>query len=396
MTALVTGTAPIELGHARRLGGGTWTEAGELPVAVNWQAPDENAVVLADGRVLVSGGQDTNFAAVANCAVFEPSTGIWSTTGSLVTARSAHSTTLLADGTVLIVGGLTRTVRPSDMAPSERYDPVTGTWSPASESSPARAAHSATRLADGRVLVAGGYTERGQTFASAATAEIYDPIAHTWTSTTPMNDARDSHQAVLLRDGRVLVIGGTVSTGDGTYAGLALCEIFDPHSGTWTATGSMARPRWNNTATVLADGAVLVTGGGWSGMVAGWVYNTHGDWTTERFDPATGIWTRDDDLSCVRVWHRAVPLHDGRVLIVGGGNGPAMRVGYRSCALYDPHTRSWRPAAGLHTGRWGFAAVALADGRVLVSGGVDDIDQSKNTWNLTNTTEIFTPPEGTR
>ncbi|WP_063043906.1 Kelch repeat-containing protein [Nocardia pseudovaccinii] len=375
-------------------GGGAWSAAGRLPVAVNLQAPDDNAVVLNDGRVLLVGGTDATFAPVPTCAVFDPVARVWTMTGSLAAPRHTHSTTLLADGTVLAVGGLAS--GPPGLATAERYNPIAGSWSPAGEFAVGRAAHTATRLADGRVLVAGGYSLRQGTFASTAEAAIYDPVGDTWTATKPMNEARDTHRAVLLRDGRVLVIGGASAVGAGSYTGLALCEIFDPHTGAWTPTGSMARPRWNNTATVLADGTVLVTGGGWSGMVSGWVYNAHGDWTTERFDPATGRWTRDADLPNARLWHRAVPLHDGRVLVVGGGSAPALAVGYRSCALYDPRTRGWRRAAGLRTGRWAFAAVPLLDGRVLVTGGVDDLDQSKNIWNLTDTTELYTPPEGTR
>ncbi|MFI6996944.1 kelch repeat-containing protein [Nocardia sp. NPDC050175] len=377
--------------------GGTWTSVKDAPVAVNWQGADDNAVLLADGRVLVAGGQEVGFRSSPASAVFDPGPGSWTATGPLRTGRSGHTLTLLPDGTVLATGGLpTPEVSPAGLATAERFDPKTRTWGPASPNpmSAERAAHTATLLADGRVLLAGGYATRANVESTTDSAEIYDPIAKTWTPTAPMNEARSVHTAVLLHDGRVLVIGGTVSVGRGHYTALAFCEVFDPVTGTWTPTGSMARPRFDNTATVLTDGTVLVTGGGWRGWIADWVFNAHNDWTTERYNPTSGTWSRDADLSCARLYHRAVLLRDGRVLVLGGVDASNMSTGFRSTALYDPLTRQWSPAAGLATGRWAFGALALADGRVLVTGGVEHLDWSATDWRLTVSTEIYTPPKG--
>ncbi|MFC9439761.1 Kelch repeat-containing protein [Nocardia sp. NPDC057030] len=374
---------------------GVWRSAKDAPVAVNWQGMGDNPVQLADGRVLIAGGQGTNFGSVSACAVFDPGPGTWTTTGPLTEARSGHTLTRLPDGTVLATGGYPMPQNTfAGLATAERFDPIAGKWISAGSMSVGRTAHSATLLADGRVLVAGGYADRSGTSGTTATAEIYDPDAKTWTKIKPMNDARSVHQAVLLLDGRVLVIGGTADVGSGTYTDLAFCEIFDPATGEWTPTGSTARPRFDNTATVLLDGTVLVTGGGWPGWVAGWAFNTGSDWTTERYNPATGVWTRDTDLSCARLYHRAALLHDGRVLVIGGANAKNMSTGLRSTAIYDPATMSWHQAAGLATGRWAFGALALADGRVLVTGGVDHLDGSSTNWRLTASTEIYTPAEG--
>ncbi|SDZ23747.1 N-acetylneuraminic acid mutarotase [Amycolatopsis xylanica] len=380
---------------------GDWTEAGRLPLAGEWQAVAENAVLLADGRVLIAGGEDTHLATFRQCTVFEPATGKWSQTGELGIARGCHSTTRLADGSVLAAGGTSGSApfpsQGSDTA--ERYDPVAGTWAPAGTMTAGRWSHSATLLGDGRVLVAGGQGVRspgnGTTLSSA---EIYDPVAKTWTATGPMTDRRSGHQAVLLPDGRVLVIGGIATTGGGEYTGLAFCELFDPATGAWTPTGTLARPRWNNTATVLTDGTVLVTGGGWPGMVNDWVFNSGADWTTERYDPASGQWTADADLSSARTWHQAVLLRSGKVLVFGGANAPSLTAGFRSAEIYDPLTRSWTAAAGLRTGRWAAVAVLLADGRVLTAGGVEYVDRGNTIYQdtLTTTTEIFTPPEDGR
>ncbi|MFB8278049.1 Kelch repeat-containing protein [Nocardia colli] len=375
--------------------GGTWQTAKDLPFEVNWQGADDNPVQLEDGRVLVAGGQDTNFGSVSTCALFNPVLGTWTTTGPLAEGRSGHTLTRLEDGTVLAAGGYPAPrTSPAGLATAERFNPVTEKWTSAGTMSVGRTAHSATRLADGRVLVAGGYADRSGSTGTTASAEIYDPNAKTWTSVDPMNDARSVHQAVLLRDKRVLVIGGTTDVGSGAYTDLAFCEIFDPATGKWTPTGSTSRPRFDNTATVLRDGTVLVTGGGWPGWVAGWVFRSGSDWTTERYNPMTGTWTRDADLSCTRLYHRAVLLPDGRVLAIGGADASNMTTGLRSAALYDPVTKQWQPVAGLATGRWAFGALALADGRVLVTGGVDHVDGSSSAWGLTASTEIFTPMEG--
>ncbi|MFE9580918.1 Kelch repeat-containing protein [Nocardia sp. NPDC006044] len=380
---------------ATPMAAGSWRSGKDLALAVNWQGMGDNPVQLQDGRVLIAGGQDANFGSVSACAVFDPGSETWTATGPLTDGRSGHTLTRLPDGTVLAAGGLpTPQTSPAGLATAERFEPMSGKWVPAGSMSVGRAAHSATLLADGRVLVAGGYADRSGTSGTTATAEIYDPDAKTWTAIEPMNDARSVHQAVLLHDGRVLVIGGTADVGSGTYTDLAFCEIFDPATGEWTPTGSTTRPRFDGTATVLLDGTVLVTGGGWPGWVAGWVFNSGSDWTTERYNPRTGTWTRDADLSCARLYHRAVRLRDGRVLAIGGANATNVSTGLRSTAIYDPETKSWQPAAGLATGRWAFGALALADGRVLVTGGVDHLDGSSSNWRLTASTEIYTPSEG--
>ncbi|MEU7144802.1 kelch repeat-containing protein [Nocardia sp. NPDC046473] len=374
---------------------GAWHAAKDVPLAVNWQGMGDNPVQLADGHVLIAGGQDTNFGSASACALFNPGLGTWTTTGALAEGRSGHTLTRLPDGSVLAAGGLpTPQTSNAGLATAERFDPVAGKWVAAGSMSVGRTAHSATLLADGRVLLAGGYADRSGSSGTTATAEIYDPTAKTWTPIESMNDARSVHQSVLLHDGRVLVIGGTADVGSGTYTDLAFCEIFDPATGKWTPTGSTARPRFDATATVLRDGTVLVTGGGWPGWVAGWVFNTGSDWTTERYSPITGTWTRDADLPCARLYHRAALLRDGRVLVIGGANASNVSTGLRNAALYDPTTKTWQQAAGLATGRWAFGALALDDGRVLVVGGVDHLDGSSTNWRLTASTEIYTPSEG--
>ena len=105
--------------------------------------------------------------------------------------------------------------------------------------------HSATRLADGRVVVVGGNTTQ---------TEIYDPAGAGWTTQGATAATHTSHGAVLLADGRILVAGGT-------QFAQPTAELFDPASGVWTAAATMLVTRSNPTATLLADGSVMVCGG---------------------------------------------------------------------------------------------------------------------------------------
>jgi hypothetical protein len=167
----------------------------------------------------------------------------------------AHTATLLPEGRVLIAGGYDPDLSNATgslgvFAAAEIYDPKTGSFSPTGSMTTARAGHTATLLADGRVLVAGG--------DSLATAEIYDPKTGSFGPTGSMANARVGHTATLLADGRVLVTAGTHDFWDENYAS---AELYDPTTGSFGPTGSITTLRDSHTATLLADGRVLVTGG---------------------------------------------------------------------------------------------------------------------------------------
>lgn len=372
---------------------GSWAALGDLPVARQFPGAGEGPVLLADGRVLLAGGSDSRSASLADAAVFDPATGSWTPVAPLSVTRRLHTMTCLADGRVLAAGGAEGALRIPvvGLASAELFDPATGRWTPTGSLREARSGHSATLLADGRVLVAGGEAVRSaQTNGTLRSAEVYDPKTGQWAATGAMTDARWGHDAVRLADGRVLAVGGIL---DGNSTGLAFCELYDPASGTWTPTGSMARPRWAHQVTRLADGGVLVTGGLSLTMVENWVLNPHSHATAERYDPATGEWSPAAAMPAARSFHRAVLLSSGRVLILGGTDSATLNAGYRSAALYDPATEAWTAAGGLVVGRWGFGATALADGRVLATAGVTRSNYARpgSTQVLTTSTEIFTP-----
>jgi hypothetical protein len=159
---------------------------------------------------------------------------------------------------VLVAGG-EGSFGSGDPASAELYDPRNGSWTVTESMHAARAYHTATLLPDGKVLVAGGSgTLPSGAPGLVASAELFDPGSGTWTATGIMNEARADHTATLLPDGKVLVVGGS---GSSLIDLPTSAELFDPGSGSWTATGSMIEARDNPMATLLPDGTVLVAGG---------------------------------------------------------------------------------------------------------------------------------------
>lgn len=263
----------------------------------------------------------------------------WSPAGAMKEpVRIYHSATALADGRVLVVGGGGATV----LGSAELFDPATVTWSPAAPLAYARYGHDATALADGRVLVSGG---RDATNKQLTSAELYDPAANAWSKST-MAYAREGHVAVRLADGRVLVAGGsTTSTGP-----LSSAELFDPTSNTWSATSSMASKRALAAAALLGDGRVLVVGG--DGALD----------SSEIWDPASGAWSPGPAPATPRQGGTLLRVNASTLVLVGG-NGKAVDV-------LDEHAMTFRAGASLAHIRFDSPAVLLGNGLILLAGGI--------------------------
>jgi len=252
----------------------------------------------------------------------------------------------------------------------------------------ARANAAAIRLRDGRVLICGG-TATGEIGGVLSSAEIYDPVARTFTPTGSMTVPRTGQTITMLRDGRVLLTGGDQNAGFRSQ--LASAEIYDPGSGTFTATGSMSTPREGHTATMLRDGRVLVAGGSPNGI------QTTG--SAEIYDPASGRFSNTGHLNQPRVAHVAALLGTGKVLIAGGGRGgmPGGYISYDTAEMYDPSTRTFTAIhAHMKSDRVGAAAVKLNDGRVLIVGGKSGRRMTSRLSNIAsftplNTAEIYDP-----
>jgi hypothetical protein len=291
------------------------------------------ATLLADGRVLITGGGRagwlTDAPHLSSAELFDPRTGTFSPTGSMATPREVHTATLLANGRVLIIGGMETQIRST--ASAELYDPKTGTFSPTGSLTAARAFHTATLLADGRVLVVGGSVAAWTSNAPLDSAEIYDPSTGRFSAAGPMTAARTYHTATLLADGRVLIAGGS----DGYREEIASAEIFDPRTGSFSATGPMTDGREYQTATLLADGRVLIAGGG--GDYTNRIFRA----TAEIYDPTAGTFTGTGSLAEARTYHGAIRLADGRVLVTGGYGAQAPLA---SAEIYDPSTGTFSPA----------------------------------------------------
>ncbi|MGW4523641.1 DUF6603 domain-containing protein [Amycolatopsis sp. NPDC004378] len=343
---------------------GTWSPAGVLPAPVS----TVDAVPLTTGRVLLAGGTGPDGEAVATTTLFDPTADSWTAGAALGTARRRHTTTRLDDGRLLTAGG-----RGTDavLATAEVADPAASAWRPAAALGVARHGHSATKLLGGRVLVAGGSGVRpGQDDGALTACEAFDPGTGTWAPLPPMTDARTDHQAVLLQNGDVLVVGGAVPRGNGRSGQLAYCEVFDRTREDWVVTGSLAQARTGHQATLLPDGTVLVTGG--DPVVApDGTLDPHGLATAERYDPKDGTWRPAAPMpGGGRTGHRALLLGSGLVLVTGGTGTPERTAGYRSALLYHPETDTWTTVSGLLTGRSAHAVAALPDDRVLVAAGV--------------------------
>ncbi|MFE9580919.1 Kelch repeat-containing protein [Nocardia sp. NPDC006044] len=366
-----------------------WSYASDLPEGSRAFENDYALVALDGGAALLAGGADATFAAVAATALFDPVTTSWSASTPMTLGRRLHSVTRLADGTVLVAGGISGPYRqPFDiLAAAERFDPKTKKWTPTRTSMTVpRSMHSATLLPDGRVLVAGGVKPRVGTndVGSVNSAELYDPRTDTWAPTEPMADERTSHQAVLLADGRVLVVGGGAVLGHEDVAPTAFCEIFDPATGKWSATGSLAIPRLSHRAVLLPDGSVLALGGAAHGWVPGPVYDTHSLNTTERWYPVTDRWAPAARMPFGRDRFHAITMKSGKVLVFGGGDEQYLFAKFLATSLYDPYADTWSAVGPMSYGRMDFAATLLTDGRVLAAGGSGGDD-------LPASTEIYTP-----
>jgi hypothetical protein len=237
---------------------GTWTTTGSMNVA-RGGAP---LTLLPDGKVLVAGGDSGGGNPLNSPALYDSATGTWTGTGSMATARAGHTATLLTSGPnagkVLVAGGLSSG---GPTAYAELYDPATGNWTSTGSMNSARRAHSAELLSNGTVLVMGGV---GVGNVRLASAELYDPATGVWMATGSMAAVRASFPAVLLPNGKVLVAGG--HNGSAT---IASAELYDPIAGTWSATWSLSVSRFDYSAILLPTGQVLVAGGnGSSGVLA--------------------------------------------------------------------------------------------------------------------------------
>jgi hypothetical protein len=329
-----------------------------------------SATLLMDGRVLVVGPNDVNFAAVASAELYDPATGKFTFTGTPHVAGLPMVSALLKSGRVLFIGcdaAGSNGVCASTYA--EVYDPSTGLFSAVGPMPGSCTICTATLLNDGHVLIARG--------GDPEPSLLFDPDTNTFATTGSETTTRISQTATLLSDGRVLIAGGFGVQG-GPLVGLASAELYDPKTGKFSPTGSMITARCFQTATLLSDGRVLIAGGATADIIAGKILAS-----AELYDPKTGTFSPTGSMITARGGQTATLLSDGRVLIAGGSDlrliaggsdspGDSLAGGsLASAELYDPTTGRFSPTGSMTTARVGQTATLLSDGRVLIAGGSD-------------------------
>ena len=269
---------------------GKFSRTGQMTVARSGQT----ATLLASGLVLLVGGEERE--RVRTAELYDPRTGRFTRTGTMTVTTQVDTATLLANGSVLVTGSLPIPATNGEYRPSaEIYDPGTGKFRLAGSMSVARSGATATLLLSGKVLVAGGCSPDFGTFPSTVcpigSAELYDPGTDSFTL-LKMTVPRDRFTATRLPDGRVLLAGGYSGSLKDPYVITSTAEIYDPATGAFAPTGPMTIGRGNQTATLLANGRVLMIGG--EDIIGGSLSSLS---SSEIYDPATGTFTEAASLT---------------------------------------------------------------------------------------------------
>jgi len=332
--------------------------AETAPMGVNreWHT----ATVLPNGEVLIAGGQGDASQAVASAELFDPQTESWRPTASMTTPRSSATATLLRDGTVLVAGGVS--TNGPETATVELYLPDDEQWIDGPPLPAPRGNGTAIRLRNGKVLFAGG----AEGTAARDSAWLYNPQTGFWEGTA--NTLSVPHrfpQSAMLPDGRVLVLGGTSTSAEGT----AGADIYDPATNSFTPTADMGVSRKGFALATLPNGEILVAGG------------NGGNWSLPResaelFDPESETWRPVEAPLIERTEGSAITLEGGEVLLYEWEN---------TGELFDPTGESWSAAGESANAVIGGANVRLPDGRVLLTGGCECGP------NPVNKAQIYTP-----
>ena len=364
-----------------------WTTTGAMATA----RQDHSATLLSTGKVLVAGGRTLatsgSSIALSSSELFDPATKTWSPTGSMslptASPRWSHTATQLATGSnpntsgkVLVAGGFNGSV---SLATTQLYSVSAGTWAAGPSLSSARHQHTATILANGKVVVVGGLTTTSSATTVLNSLTTYNPSGTstgTWSAVTAtMSSARRAHTATLLTttnatfNNKVLIVGGN-STTSTTTGGLTTVQLFDPAAGTFATAAALSAAREGQTATALADGTVVVAGGK-SGTAA--------VATTQRFSftGTTGAWASAGTLSSARLGHTATllassTLASGTLLVAGGNSGVSGATsGLLATAELWNGTTTWAATTALGAAVQGQTATLLSGGLVLIAGGND-------------------------
>jgi N-acetylneuraminic acid mutarotase len=301
----------------------------------------------------------------------------WLSVRPLNQPRYCHTATLLPNEKILVIGGRgQKGGKPYDSLKSvEVYSDATKTWSAESPLQEARFSHTATLLPNGKVLVIGGIAPNN----TYPRAELFTPnVGWEYADT---RSGKIGHVALLLPNGKVLVAGGYGNNGYGYNSYLNMAELYNPATGTWSPTGFMADARYEPIAELLPNGKVLVAGGydGYQALASAEIY-----------DPVTEKWSRVGDMTEVRSCHASALLRNGKVLVAGGLGF----YGIETAEFYNPLTGTWSPTGSLKGGRGYCRITAMPDGKALATGGIGNNAAGQEILGL-KTAELYDPATGT-
>jgi hypothetical protein len=350
IAAILIGVAFVTFNARSR---NTANEQVEAPLAPIIGRTGHTTTTLADGRVLVVGGLDAR-AALDSALILDPATNQWSSAGRMSTARYNHTATRLADGRVLIAGGC---CSPGPLDSAEIYNPATRQWSATGSLVHKRIGHAAASMPDGRVLVAGGGDETGL----SAAAEIYDPAAGTWRAIASMTVNRSAHHLATIASGKVLAVGGCCFPN-----AIFTAELYDTSADSWTAVDGASTTGITVGLGTLASGEAVA-------IVA--EQENAGTTTAVRFDPATETWGEPSapNTQLFRPFPSGVVLEGNRVLVLGitAPSDPADRTdaGNLIAQILDLDTDTWSTGTSLAAPRIGPSLGALPGGDAIASGG---------------------------
>ncbi|MGC1617315.1 MAG: kelch repeat-containing protein, partial [Candidatus Acidiferrum sp.] len=277
-------------------------------------------------------------------------------TGSMNTARRNHMVLALPNGKILVTGGAGNADGSGVLASAELYNPVDHTFMTVGPMTAARGDHTMTLLLNGKVLITGGFNDTDV----IASAELFDPSSNTFTAVpVPMTTPRAEHAATLLANGTVLITGGNNDNGVSVNS----AEIYDPVANTFTATANvMNSVRQAHHADLLPNGQVLISGG---------LDSTNNALASaEIFDPIAGTFTLTGNMTTARGNHSSALLYTGQILVAGGLTGPGTALVLTPTAeLYNPSTGTFTPTANMSIARGHYAGIVLGDGTIFISGG---------------------------
>lgn len=304
-------------------------------------------------------------------------TNVWSSAGTLATARTLATATLLQNGQVLVVGGTTGSLSGGSPAgTAELYNPATNTWTATSGGAPSVSNPVSVLLSNGDVLVAGGTKGNVTNGTATSAAEIYNPTTNTWSATTNnMPTGVFAASIATLADNDVVVIGGYTST-VGSPAATNAVSIYRPSTNSWVQGNNLPSQDASADAsvTVLANGNVLYAGGE---SAPGSPLNT-----AALYSSAQGTWSSAGTFTTARSHAGAALEQNGQVLLVGGED--ASQTPINSSVLYDPATNTWTATGSLLTARANDVVSPLPTGQVIAAGGINALGNEVTSAELYN------------